>query len=260
MEGDFIEKLHRLYEVPDQVLYRWKISRSTGSRYCALSGVRFESLSCRNGDIVFSSAAGYLQYQFGRPAILFSDHDMVMAVSGTRAGCNFPSRFRKEDEEISKTPNCGSYNVGPNSPAWLVGKVVSMGYAPYYNTFKIVQPEWYRSTKQPESLKPLFNAELIRLIGGNKNDNLDKLEELFKANLERFGSYEADGYVIPFSLVVAGGRTSCATKGISVKGGALHCMDGELFRAEVSRLKWRIKTGEEQDGGAADLARLAAGK
>jgi len=259
MEGDFIEKLHRLYGIKDQVLYRWKIGRTAGTRYCVLSSVRFESLSCRDGDIAFSSAAGYLQYAYGRPQIIFADKDIVLSLSGSRAGCNFPSRFRRDEEDVSKAPNCGQYDVGPNSPSWLINKVLSMGNDPYYNTFKIVQPEWYRSTRMPENLKPLFNAELIHAIGGSKGDHLEKLEKLFQQNLDRFGTYEEEGYVIPFDLVVAGGRVMCATKGLYGRHGALHCMDGAQFRAEMARLHWHLKTGDSYGTEeAADLGKLAA--
>ena len=261
MTGDYIEKLHRLYDVEDQVLYRWRVGRAAGARYCVLSSVRFESLACRKGNITFSSAAGYLHYQYGRPMLIFADHDMVVAMSGTRAGINIPARFRRDDEEVCKVANCGYYSVGPNSPAWLVNKVLTMGYDPYYSTFKVVQPEWYRSTKIPENLKPLFNADLLKAIGADKQAPLEELERLFRKNLDRFGVYEEDGYVIPFGLVVSGGRVICATKGIAgCRGGALHCMDGAQFRAETARLHWKLKTGEDDGNTAADLAKLAAGE
>lgn len=252
---NWINTIEEISGNPERALYRWKITRLAGDNYCVLSGVRLESLACVQGSPTFSSAAGYLYYTHGRPGVVFADNDLVTAVAGTRIGCNFPSTYRKEGETVSATANCAAHTLSVGSPEWLTQRVLELFKEDSIQTDRLVQPEWVRCSRQPENLKPLYSSELIATIGGDRNSSLSELESLFTANIDKLGRYEKDGYIIPFEHIVSGGRVMCVTDMMQNQTSPVYSIDKERFRAEISRLHWRIKTGED-DGEAADLGRL----
>lgn len=246
------EKLERLRKLDDVVLYKWMAGgRRIAENFILLSDVRLNVLTCSGGRVVFSSAAPVLYMDKGRPVIQFRDRDIMTIISGPRKGINVFSSMLQEGEDASETRHCEHREVVDESlcPKWLEAKILAMGTSPVLPVAQFRMPELFRISKKPGLLKPIFNSALIRDIGGTREDSLDTLLDKFHDNLDKFGYYTEDGYVISYDYIASGGCCVVASKGITMRtGSCVHQMVAKAFRAECAKRHWKITTTEEDNG------------
>ena len=113
-------------------------------------------------------------------------------------------------------------------------------------------PELFRISKKPDTLKPIFTSQLIKDIGGERGDSTQTLLQKFRDNLDLFGYYTDDGFVISNDYIASGGCCVSASKGITARSGSVvHMMTLGAFHNECDKRHWKIRTVEDYD----DLAR-----
>lgn len=240
-------KLENLKKEHNLVLFKWTAGMTRlGKNFIPLSDVRLRVLSCDNGVIKYSSAAPVLVQDKGRPNIQFRDINVMTVINGRRQGINIPVSFLKPDEQAIEARHCVRMDVSDDDtcPSWLATQIIAMGMAPLYSVTSIVTPTMYRMTKAPSTLKPIFNTEMMNIIGGSRADSMGDLMLKFQNNLDLFGYFTDDGYVINSSYIATGGKLCISKIGISTKNGSnVFMMPLSMFRAECSRLKWSIYAG-----------------
>ena len=248
-------KLSKLRRFDDLVLYRWSAGQHrVADKFILLTDLRLNVLSSSGGKVCFSTAAPILLMVNGRPHIQFRDKDVLTVLDGNRKGINITSAMLHEGEQAAVTRHCCSRVVDDdNCPKWLADKIISMVTSPCYPVTGIRLPELFRISKKPQTLKPIFTADLIREIGGTKEDGIEELLHKFHENLELFGYFTDDGYVISYDRIVSGGCVVAASNGISLRAGsAVHMMTVRGFLSEMEKRHWAIDVQEVQN----DLAGL----
>ena len=125
---------------------------------------------------------------------------------------------------------------------------MSMTTSTIYCAYSMRIPDLYRISKKPETLKPIFSAKLIKAIGGERGDSTEVLMQKFHNNLDLFGKFNTDGYIIPNEYICAGGCCVVAAKGTpAATGSIVFTMPLQTFVADVSRLHWQIITALEAE-------------
>ena len=193
----------------------------------------------------YSSSAPVVYNVKGRPVISFRDRDLMTIISGSaRAGINVVSSMLKDGEEAAQTRYCEWRVVdADHCPQWLENRIMSMATGTIYHAYQMRLPEMYRISRKPETLKPIFSANLIKAIGGEAKDNTETLTKKFHQNLKLFGEFHDDGYIIPAEYICAGGCCVVAAKGIpAATGSIVFTMPLKTFTAECDRRHWQIAT------------------
>lgn len=250
----FREKLSRLKRLDDLVLYKWSAGQHRiASNFILLSDLRLNVVACNNGTVTYSSAAPILYMLRGRPVIQFRDHDVMSIINGKRKGINVIASMIQGGEDAIEARYCGTRVVSEDRcPKWLEDKIVQMGTSPTYPVSQLRLPDLFRISKKPETLKPIFNAQLIDQIGGLKTDSTEVLLSKFHNNLDLFGYYTDDGFIISNDYIATGGCCICASKGITLRNGsAVYVMSHKAFTAECAKKHWQINTRLEADNGSA---------
>lgn len=246
----FHEKMANLRRLEDMAIFKWSGGHKRIAKdYLLLSNVRLQSLTCTNGRVFYSSAAAILYNVHGRPVISFRDHDLLTIIEGSnRAGINVQSGMLKPGEEAAPTRFCEWREIDEDHcPGWLVQRIMGMATSTVYCVSQIRMPDVYRISKKPETLKPIFTSSLIAAIGGSREDSTEVLMEKFHENLDLFGIYNSEGYVIPADYICAGGCCVVAARGIPAATGSItFSMPLKTFVADVSRLHWCITTAMEE--------------
>jgi hypothetical protein len=245
------DKIRRLKRQQDLVLYKWVSGqRRIAENFILLSDLRLNVLTCDGGRVVFSSAAPVMFMERNHPVIQFRDADVLTIMTGPRRGINVNSGFLKQGEDAAVARFCEHREIFEEDrvPKWLEDKIMSMGHSPVYPVSKIVMPELFRISRKPDTLKPVFNSAFIKEIGGEKGDSLQTLLDKFHSNLDKFGYYTEDGFVISNDLIASGGCCVCASRGITTRSGSVvHMLTKQQFVAEISRKHWHITTTEKED-------------
>ena len=240
------DKMLKLKRLDDVVLFRWVAGhKRIAGDYTLLSNIRLNVLSCDKGNVVYSSSAPIVYNVHGRPAISFRDRDLMTIIGGSsRTGINVASNMLKEGESASQTRYCEWRVVdADHCPQWLEQRIMSMAGGTIYNCFQLRLSDMFRISKKPETLKPIFTASLIRAIGGEPNDDAETLNKKFHDNLDLFGQFNDDGYIIPNEYICAGGCCVVASKGIPASTGSIvFTMPLKNFTAECDRRHWVIAT------------------
>lgn len=242
------EKLKKLKRLNDLVLYKWTAgSHRIAENFILLSDLRLNVLTCSEGSIVFSSAAPILYMDKGRPVIQFRDRDVMTILNGQRRGVNVAGCLLKAGESATEARYCESRIVDEDHcPKWLEDKVMSLGNSPTYPVAQLRLPELFRISKKPETLKPIFTTALIRDIGGERLDSTETLLQKFRNNLDLFGYYTDEGFVISNDYIASGGCVVSASKGITARSGSVvHMMTLGAFRNECEKRHWKIRTVED---------------
>ena len=250
-------KLTKLRRLDDLVLYRWSAGqRRIADNFILLTDLRLNVLSCSGGKVRFSIAAPLLLMINGRPVIQFRDKDVMTVLNGNRKGINITSSMLHDGEQASMARHCGTRVVEDDTcPKWLADKIVSMTTTPCYPVTGIRLPELFRISKKPQTLKPVFTASLIKDVGGTEKDGVEQILKKFYDNLELFGYFTEEGYVISYDLIISGGCCVAASNGISARAGsAVHMMTLNSFMSEIEKRHWDI-TVKEVDN---DMAGVAA--
>lgn len=236
------EKIDRLHNVGDIVLYRWMTGRHRVAKdYILLSTLRFETLFCTKEKIWFSSAAPCLYIDRGRPHIVLKDHDVLAITSGRRQGMTIIPSMLQEDETATEARHCRWLEVEEeHCPKWLSAKVMAMCTSPVYPVSRVVCPEFFRISKNAQSLKPYFSHDMLECIGAKKGDSVATMLAKFHANLEMFGTFTNDGYIIANDKIVTGGCCVAQSKGIGINGSMVHQIPMMLFLKELSLKHWEI--------------------
>ena len=246
---NFHDKMVKLRRLEDVAVFKWTAGhKRIADDYLLLSNLRLNTLSCTRGHVYYSSAAPVMYNVHGRPAISFRDRDLLTLVAGSnRAGINVPAGMLKAGEEAVPTRFCEWREVDEDHcPKWLEQRIMSMATGTIYCAYQMRMPDIYRISKKPETLKPIFSSQLIKAIGGKKEDSTEVLMKKFHDNLDLFGTYNAEGYVIPGEYICAGGCCVVAAKGIpATTGSVVFTMPLKSFVADVSRLHWQIATAQE---------------
>ena len=241
-------KLSKLRRFDDLVLYRWSAGQHRiAGKFILLTDLRLNVLSSSGGKVCFSTAAPILLMVNGRPQIQFKDKDVLTVLDGTRKGINITSAMLHDGEQAAPARHCCARSVDDDDtcPKWLADKIISMVTSPCYPVTGIRLPELFRISKKPQTLKPILTAELIREIGGTKEDGLGGLLKKFHDNLELFGYFTDDGYVISYDRIVSGGCVVAASNGISLRvGSAVHMMTTRGFLSEIEKRHWSIDVQE----------------
>lgn len=250
---DFHDKMVKLRRLEDIAVFRWTGGhKRIADDYILLSNIRLNTLTCSRGRVFYSSAAAVVYNVHGRPCISFRDHDLLTIMGGSnRAGINVPAGMLKPGEEATPTRYCEWREVDEDHcPKWLEQRIMSMATSTIYCAYSMRMPDLYRVSKKPETLKPIFSSQLIKAIGGKRTDSTEILMEKFHNNLDLFGTFNADGYIIPNEYICAGGCCVVAARGIpAATGSIVFSMPLQTFIADVSRLHWQIETayiGEEE--------------
>jgi len=246
---DFHSKMVKLRHLEDVAVFRWTGGhKRIAGDYLLLSNLRLNVLSCSGGHIYYSSSAPIMYQVHGRPVISFRDRDLMTVIAGSnRVGINVPSNMLKQGEEATQTRFCEWREVDEeHTPKWLEQRIMSMVTGTIYHAYQMRLPDLYRISKKPETLKPIFSANLINAIGGEPGDSTEELLRKFHANLELFGEYKEDGYICPAEYICAGGCCVVASKGIpATNGSVVFTMPLKSFVAEASRQHWQITTAVE---------------
>ena len=251
------QKLQNLQRSEPVVLYRWTAGRKRiAGDYVLLSNMRLNALICNHGTVRLALAAPVLTMSMHRPRVVFKDSDVLTITEGTRMGINITGGSLRDDEKAMETPYCFNKVIDSDKQSKLVtDKIMSLGCSPYYPVSRVLVPEMFRITRRPETLKPVFNADMMRVIKGPRKDTMEDLLRKFHSHLDMFGTFTDDGYIIPYEYVATGGCVICAAKGIAVKtGSAVHSIPWCLFNEEMIRLGWSIETGKEKED---ELERIA---
>ena len=240
------DKLVKLKRLDDVVMFKWSGGhKRIAGDYLLLSSLRLNVLSCTGGQIVYSSSAPIMYNVHGRPVISFRDRDLMTVIGGSnRVGINVASNMLKDGEEAAETRYCEWRVVEEDHcPQWLENRIMSMATGVIYPCCQLRLPDLFRISKKPETLRPIFSASLIKAIGGDKKDSTEVLLKKFHDNLELFGYYNADGFVIPNDYICAGGCCVVASKGIPAQSGSIvFTMPLRTFTAECYRRHWQIAT------------------
>lgn len=248
---DFHSKLVRLRRLEDVAVYKWTGGhKRIAGDYLLLSNLRLNTLTCSGGHIVYSSAAPVMYNVNGRPVISFRDRDLLTIVNGSnRAGINVPSSMLKPGEEAAPTRYCEWREVDEDHcPKWLEQRIMSMVTGTVYHAYQFRLPDLFRISKKPETLKPIFSSKLIRAIGGDREDSTETLLKKFHDNLDLFGEYTDEGFIIPHEYICAGGCCVAAARGIpAATGSVVFTMPLKSFVAEASRSHWQIATALEEN-------------
>lgn len=243
---DFHSKMNRLRRLEDAAIFRWTGGhKRIADDYILLSNLRLNTISCSQGRVFYSSAAAVVYNVHGRPVISFRDRDLLTVIAGSnRAGINLPSGMLKTGEEAAPTRHCEWREVDEDHcPPWLEKRIMSMTTSTMYCAYSMRLPDLYRISKKPETLKPIFSSKLIAAIGGKRGDSTEILMQKFHDNLKLFGTYNADGFIIPNEYICAGGCCVVAARGIPAAAGSIvFHMPLRTFVADVSRLHWMIET------------------
>lgn len=240
------DKMVKLKRLDDVVMFKFVGGhKRIAGDYLLLSNLRLNVLSCSGGNVVYSSSAPVMYNVKGRPVISFRDRDLMTIISGSsRAGINVISSMLKDGEEAAQTRYCEWRVVdADHCPQWLENRIMSMATGTIYSCYQLRLPDLYRISRKPETLKPIFSASLIRAIGGEPSDDTETLTRKFHENLELFGYFNDDGYVIPNEYICAGGCCVVASKGIPASSGSIvFTMPLKTFTAECDRRHWQIAT------------------
>lgn len=235
----------------DVAVFKWMGGhKRIAGDYLLLSNLRLNALTCTRGHVFYSSSAPIVYNVHGRPVISFRDRDLMTIVSGSnRMGINVPANMLKPGEEAAQTRFCEWREVDEDHcPKWLEQRIMSMATGTIYDAYQMRLPDLYRISKKPETLKPIFSSALIKAIGGQTGDSTEVLLQKFHDNLDLFGKFYNDGYIIPNDYICAGGCCVVAARGIpAVSGSIVFTMPLRTFAAEVSRNHWQIKTALEAE-------------
>ena len=247
---NFHDKMVRLRRLEDIAVFKWSGGhKRIADDYLLLSNLRLNVLTCTNGRVFYSSAAAIVYNVHGRPVVSFRDKDLLTIVNGSnRMGINVPSGMLKPGEEAAPTRFCEWREVDEDHcPKWLEQRIMGMATSTVYCVSQIRMPDLYRISKKPETLKPIFTSALIKAIGGEKGDSTETLMQKFHDNLDLFGIYNSEGYIVPNEYICAGGCCVVAARGIpAATGSIVFSMPLKSFVADVSRLHWDITTAMEE--------------
>ena len=252
------EKLNNLGRIDNLVWFRWTAKRARIARnYILLSDIRLNSLTCHEGEIVYSSAAPIMYMKRGQSIIQFRDSDVLTLTSGRRAGINISCSHLQEGETGVEATHCEHRRVvGEDCPKWLENKILSMGNGFKYPYADFVMPSLFRMTRDVETLKPNFNAEVLEQIGGKADEGLESLKEKFTANQAVLGTYTDEGFVIPNEYINSGGVCVVAAKGIASNVGSIvHQLALRSFIEAIRERGWSITTANMENSN--EVARIA---
>ena len=246
---NFHDKMVKLRRLEDVAVFKWTGGhKRIAGDYLLLSNLRLNVLSCTRGHVYYSSSAPIMYNVHGRPVISFRDRDLMTIIAGSnRVGINVPSNMLKPGEEAAQTRFCEWREVDEeHCPKWLEQRIMGMATGTIYCAYQLRLPDLYRISKKPETLKPIFSSSLIRAIGGEQGDSTETLLKKFHDNLDLFGVFHNDGYILPNEYICAGGCCVVAAKGIpATNGSVVFTMPLRTFVAEASRNHWQIKTAME---------------
>ena len=248
---NFHDKMVKLKRLEDIAVFKWSGGhKRIAGDYLLLSNLRLNTLTCTRGRVYYSSAAAIVYNVHGRPVVSFRDKDLLTIINGSnRTGINVPSGMLKPGEEAAPTRFCEWREVDEDHcPKWLEQRIMGMATSTVYCVSQIRMPDLYRISKKPETLKPIFSSSLIKAIGGDKKDSTETLMQKFHDNLDLFGIYNSEGYIVPNEYICAGGCCVVAARGIpATTGSIVFPMPLKTFVADVSRLHWDITTALEED-------------
>lgn len=241
------EKIRRLHNVGDIVLYRWSAGRYRMAKdYVPLSMVRLDVLTCTKDCLIFSSSAPCLVMVNGKPYVNFRDRGILTVIGGPRNGMNITSGMLKEDETAAEARHCTAVLVDEDHcQKWLENKIMSMGLSPVYPVSRIIAPELSRISRKTCALKPQITNEMKRVLGCAMNAPVDEIIRKFQSNLELFGKETDEGWVVAFDHVATGGCCVAAARGISAGSAMVHKMPLYMFQMEAASRHWLISTAKE---------------
>ena len=243
MHDHFREKLERLRNTRDLVLYKWTNSGKKTAGCYQLSSMRLNVLTCLKGRVIFNIAAPVLYYYRALPVVSFRDSRLLTVLSGQRAGTLVVDMKRHEDETVTPVRGIGSWEITENSPETLKRRVVSMAREPCLPVCKILVPEFWRLSRKPEYIVPVFNRGLNEALGLKGNETEEEMKRIFIDSLNDIGVYTEKGYLIPFEYVAYGGSVVHAAAGITRSSGPVMSIPGKVFRRECYKKHWKLRTG-----------------
>ena len=259
------QKLGRLRAENGLALYKWTCGKTrVADGYILLSDLRLNVLVGDKGRVTYSVAAPVLYMDRGLPVVSFRDHDVLTVTDGARKGINVLGQYLRPGEKAVQARFCTTREITDDKqPSWLEDKIMSMGGSPVYPVGRIVMPEMFRISRQPETFRLIWSRELISAIGGRPDDTVDELRRKFVDHKESIGTKTDSGYVISYDHVASGGCCVVASRGITLRSGSIvHMMPLETMRKELKQRKWEINTGEDKDelaGNAGGGGQEAAG-
>ena len=241
------EKIERLHELGDVVLYRWMTGKHRIAKdFVVLSALRLEVLSCTKNKLFFSMSAPVLYMDRGRPRIVMRDRDVLSITSGKRAGMTIIPSVLQDGENAVEARYCKRMQVREDyCQKWLANKIMSIAGSSVYPVSRIIVPEMFRISKNPIVLKPFFTTGLLKDIGGTPNDSVDQLLQKFHANLSMFAKDTDDGWIINNDMIATGGCCIAAAKGITGSGSMVHMTTLRQFQTDVQSKHWVIGYSEE---------------
>lgn len=236
-------KLRNLRRHDNLVLYRWTAGRQRiADVLIPLTALRFNSIVCDGGRVSYSSAAPVLFMEHGRPTIRLMDHDVVCPVEGRRSGTNLPARFLREGEDAVEARYVTLTEMTDKITGWRADRVVSMGGSPVVPICGIVKPRFYRITRQPSTLKPLYSTQALKVLGMSRGVPMDEFRKAFAENINLFGLPTGDGFIVPHEYIASGGCLVAAASGITARAGSVvHELPLTLFAAEIDNLHWEVQ-------------------
>lgn len=236
-------KLTRLQCNEDLALYKWSAGKGRiADDYILLSNLRLNTLICDGGRVLLSIAAPVLFMEHGRPVIRFLDSDVLTVFDGSRRNINIVTRMLQDGEQAAPAQYCDNRELKDDrQPKWIESKVLSMGCSSPYPVSKFLVPEIFRISRRPETLRPIFDRTVMKVIGGEREDSVSTLMDKFQKRLLAFGCETTEGYVISNDYIAAGGCCVVASKGISQRSGSyVHSMPLSLFKDEINRRGWPL--------------------
>jgi len=246
---NFTEKLERLKQLDDLVLFKWTSSvKRIGGQFIPLSELRLNILSSNAGVVHFSVSAPVLSLVNGRPRIRFYDEGVLRVVSGGRKGINILASYLKSDEQAVEVRNIMHLDCKEGCSHVVEEMVLSMGRANSYPVCGVAMPDLFRITDKPETIRPLWSKPVLELIGGVREDTPEQLKTKFMAHLGWFGYRSEIGYVFNYNHVAYGGMVCSTTAGITRSGGSAVCqMPLGLLKQQLLQDGWGIHLEEKDE-------------
>ena len=244
---DLRQKLGNLARNRNLALFKWTAggSRMAG-KLIRLSDLRLNVLSVDGDRITLSISAPVVVYEHGRQKVKFLDRGVVTVTEGERKGLNLMVSHVRDNEKFVACSLCASRRIdSANQPSWVAKRVLSMGCSPLVPVTKLVVPNIYRLTRDPNKLRLVLTRGLVEALGKKMTDPLEEIRAAFISAGHWFGEWTDEGFLVPEQYVASGGMGVVLPTGITAKSGSLvHCVPLNLLQEDLARLGYEINTGD----------------
>lgn len=244
-ESQVLEKFNCIRTGQDRVVFGYRYVRQKIENYISLSNLRLEALQVKDGKVMLTSAAPVLDISHSKGTVAFCDKDVCFITSGPRTNIVIRTKYLKEGEEASPVSSCFSVELTEDSPIEQLRRAVMFGTADAYPGIDMREPEMFRCSKNPERFRLNFNAQLSELLNISETEfkDADKLKQRFLQNIDNLSCKTAEGYVVPFEWIYAGGMVIADAHNMGkLKPNVFFTRSNDFFKNWAAAKGWSITT------------------